>query len=394
MSYVLHLECSSCGNKQDHRQLIGVCPRCASPLLVRYDLDKISSPDVTIRTDLPGLWRYLELLPVEQLEEAINLGEGWTPLIRAGNLERRLNGPEVYIKDESVNPTGSFKARGLSLAVTMAVQRGADKLCIPSAGNAGGALAAYGAHAGVETYVFVPRDTPIANIVEAQMTATRVALVEGVITDAARAMRAEASCAGWFDVSTLKEPYRIEGKKTLGYELFEQFEWQLPTVILYPTGGGTGLIGMWKAFEEMEKLGWIDSTRPRMVAVQSSGCAPIVRAFEEGLDRAPSWDDPRTIASGIRVPQALGDFLILDALRKSDGKAVAVSDQEIFAAIKEIGLSEGIFCCPEGAACWAALARLRDEGWVEAEDRVVIFNTGAGTKYVDVIDRFAAAWPT
>jgi threonine synthase len=289
----------------------------------------------------------------------------------------------LLIKDESLNPTQSFKARGMSAAVSMARELGVKKLAAPSAGNAGGALAAYAARAGIEAYIFMPRDTPRPNIVECEQTGAHVTLIDGLITDCGAEVARRKEAEGWFDVSTLKEPYRAEGKKTLGYELAEQMDWTLPDVIIYPTGGGTGLVGMWKAFDEMEELGWLDSRRPRMVTVQAAGCAPIVRAFESGAAHAEEFKDAATVASGLRVPKAIGDFLILDALRKSGGTAIAVSDQELLAAVGEIGACEGLFVAPEGAACLPALRQLRERGDVQRHEKVVLFNTGAGIKYID-----------
>jgi threonine synthase len=293
------------------------------------------------------------------------------------------------IKDESLNPTQSFKARGMSAAVSMALELGVKKLAAPSAGNAGGALAAYAARAGLEAHIFMPRDTPRANVVECQQTGAHVTLIDGLITDCGAEVARRKEAEGWFDVSTLKEPYRVEGKKTLGYELAEQLDWKLPDVIIYPTGGGTGLVGMWKAFDEMEEMGWIGSDRPRMVTVQSEGCAPIVRAFESGATHADEFKNAATVASGLRVPKAIGDFLILDALRASGGAAVAVSDAELLAAVGEIGALEGLFVAPEGAACLPALRKLVERGEVSADDQVVLFNTGAGIKYIEELEQRA-----
>jgi threonine synthase len=323
------------------------------------------------------------VLPVELDENVVSLGEGWTPLLRATRLAARLGLSELFIKDESLNPTQSFKARGMTAAVSMAKELGARKLAMPSAGNAAGALAAYAARAGLEAHIFMPLDTPRANIVECQQTGAHVQLIDGLITDCGAEVARRKDAEGWFDVSTLKEPYRVEGKKTLGYELAEQFGWTLPDVIVYPTGGGTGLIGMWKAFEEMEAMGWIGSKRPRMVTVQAAGCAPIVRAFEEGKREASEFENAATVASGLRVPRAIGDFLILDALRESNGAAISVTDEELIAAVAEIGASEGLFCAPEGAACLPALRKLIERKEVEAGERVVLFNTGAGVKYLE-----------
>jgi len=329
------------------------------------------------------MWRYREVLPVADDKNIVSLGEGWTPLLRASRLGRRVRIHELYIKDESQNPTQSFKARGMATAVSMAKELGAKKLAVPSAGNAAGALAAYAARAGLDAFIFMPRDTPRANIVESEQTGARVTLMDGLITDCGAEVGRRKEAEGWFDVSTLKEPYRVEGKKTLGYELAEQLNWRLPDVIIYPTGGGTGLIGMWKAFDEMQHMGWIGSQRPRMVTVQAAGCAPIVHAFEQGNRFADEFPNAATTASGLRVPKAIGDFLILDALRESGGTAVAVTDEELLAATREIGALEGIFCAPEGAACLPALRQLIETGEVNERDRVVLFNTGSGVKYME-----------
>ena len=334
------------------------------------------------------MWRYYEFLPVDSPEEIVTLGEGGTPLLHLRRLGKQCDSPSLYLKDESQNPTGTFKARGLSAAVSMACKLGVQKVAIPTAGNAGGALAAYGAKAGLKVFVFMPETSPVANIVEARMTGAQVELTQGTIADSARRLKEREAIEGWFDLSTLMEPYRLEGKKTIGYELAEQLEWILPDVLLYPTGGGTGLIGIWKAFEEMEELGWIGKKRPRMVAVQSEGCAPIVKAFEEGRKSAEKWPAPTTFASGICVPQALGDFLILAILRESSGKALAVSDKAIYEAVREVGKQEGVLLAPEGAACWAALKNLRKQGWIGGDEIVVILNTGTGLKYIDSLQDF------
>ena len=382
---VTHLECAACGRRHEARRLHNLCVECGKPLLVRYDL-RAASRTLT-KESLKGrradLWRYVEVLPVGREENIVSLGEGFTPLLRAEALGESLGLTELYIKDESQNPTQSFKARGMAAAVSMALELGARKLAVPSAGNAAGALAAYAARAGLEAHIFMPSDTPRANVVECEQTGARVTLLDGLITDCGAEVARRKEAEGWFDVSTLKEPYRVEGKKTLGYEVAEQLEWELPDWIIYPTGGGTGLIGMWKAFEEMEALGWIGSKRPRMVTVQSAGCAPIVRAFEEGRRHAEEFQNAATVASGLRVPKAIGDFLILDALRESGGTAVAVSDDELLAAVREIGAAEGLFVAPEGAACLPALRKLIERGDVKGDERVVLFNTGAGVKYLE-----------
>jgi len=345
-----------------------------------------------------SLWRWRELLPLPKDVEPVSLGEGGTPLLSAKRLGREVE-VDLWVKDESVNPTQSFKARGMSVAVSMAKYLGAEKLAVPSAGNAGGAMAAYAARAGLEAHVFMPCDTPRANIVECRELGAHVTLIDGLITDCGAEIAKRKETEGWFDVSTLKEPYRIEGKKTLGYEIAEQLDWKLPDVVLYPTGGGTGLIGMWKAFDEMEKLGWIKppsqsaspartsgvpgSKRPRMFSVQASGCAPIVRAFEAGEKFAAEFPNAHTSASGLRVPKAIGDFLMLHILRESKGGAIAVDDDEMIRAVREVGSKEGLFVAPEGAACFVALKKLRTTGQIESGESVVIFNTGSGIKYLD-----------
>src|SRR6266478_4591773 len=382
---VTHLECAACHLEHEARRLLNLCRECGKPLLVRYDLKQAAHTltKESLAERRADLWRYREVLPVENDENIVSLGEGWTPLLLAKNLGKLIGIDQLYIKDESQNPTQSFKARGMSAAVSMAKELGATKLAVPSAGNAAGALAAYAARAGLACFIFMPDDTPRANVIECEQTGAQVTLMAGLITDCGAEVARRKDAEGWFDVSTLKEPYRIEGKKTLGYELAEQFNWELPDVIIYPTGGGTGLIGMWKAFDEMEQMGWIGPKRPRMVTVQASGCAPIVRAFEEGKRFADEFPNAQTTASGLRVPRAIGDFLILDALRASGGTAIAVTDKELIDATKVIGAAEGIFCAPEGAACLPALQRLMTEGVVQADERVVLFNTGSGVKYVE-----------
>jgi threonine synthase len=385
MSYATHLECGMCGTHHAPGELNNLCTKCGRPLLVRYDL-KAAARAVDPRSFASrrgDMWRYADLLPTSDADQIVSLGEGWTPLLHAERLGDRLDMPNLYVKDESVNPTGSFKARGMSAAVTMARSLGATKLAVPSAGNAGGALSAYAARAGLEAFVFMPRDTPRANIVECEQTGAHVTLVDGLITDCGAEVARRKESEGWFDVSTLKEPYRVEGKKTLGYEIAEQLRWTLPDVIVYPTGGGTGLIGMWKAFAEMEEMGWIGGARPRMISVQAAGCAPIVRAFESGARHADEFANANTVASGLRVPKAIGDFLILDAIRSSGGAAIAVTDQELLDGVKEIGAAEGIFAAPEGGACLPALRTLLATGSVDRDERVVLFNTGSGVKYVE-----------
>jgi len=328
------------------------------------------------------MWRYAPLLPPAN-ESVVSLGEGWTPLLRTRRLGARLGADQLWVKDEGVNPTGSFKARGLACAISMCVELGIRKVAIPSAGNAAGALAAYAGAAGLEAYIFLPRDVPESNYLESCAYGAKVTLVDGLISDCARMVAECAAAEGWYDVSTLKEPYRIEGKKTMGFEVAEQMDWELPDAIFYPTGGGVGMIGMWKAFQEMEQLGWIGSRRPKMIAVQAEGCQPIVRAMEENEPRSRFWDDARTVASGLRVPKPLGDFLVLDAVRKSGGTAVAVSDAEMLDAGARLASEEGIYAAPEGAACVAALEKLLASGFLKPADRIVIYNTGTGLKYAE-----------
>jgi threonine synthase len=383
---VTHLECALCGLRHEARGLQNLCRECGKPLLVRYDLERAaeSLTKESLATRGNSLWRYKEVLPVEDEANIVSLGEGGTPLFRTPKLGSRLDIPvDLYIKDEGQNPTQSFKARGMTAAISMAKELGVKKAAVPSAGNAAGALAAYAAKAGIEANIFMPADTPRANIIECEQTGANVTLIDGLITDCGKIVAERKDAEGWFDVSTLKEPYRVEGKKTMGYELAEQFNWELPDVIVYPTGGGTGLIGMWKAFDEMEQMGLIGSHRPRMVTVQSSTCAPIVRAFRSGERFAEEFENASTVASGLRVPKAIGDFLILDAIRASGGTAVDVTDEELIAGVREIGAAEGIFAAPEGAAALPAIRKLIAEGWITQGERVVIFNTGAGVKYLE-----------
>ena len=391
---VTHLECAACGLRHEARRLHNLCAECGKPLLVRYDLRRAAAS--LTRESLsgrePDLWRYREVLPVDRDENVINLGEGFTPLVHASRLGAQLGLTRLYIKDEGQNPTQSFKARGMAAAVSMAKELGATKLAVPSAGNAAGALATYAARAGLEAFIFMQKDTPRANVIECEQTGAQVTLMDGLITDCGAEVGRRKEAEGWFDVSTLKEPYRIEGKKTMGYELAEQFDWELPDLIIYPTGGGTGLIGMWKAFDEMEAMGWIGSKRPRMVTVQAAGCAPIVRAFEAGKRFADEFPNAQTTAAGLRVPRAIGDFMILDALRASGGTAVAVTDKELIDATREIGAAEGIFCAPEGAACLPALRKLMANDSVKPDERVVLFNTGSGVKYVESFSNLLSLW--
>lgn len=383
MSALSHLECSYCDQEYDADRVQTVCPACNKPLLARYDLDharKVWS-SASLRGREATLWRYRELLPVREKNHEIHLGTGYTPLLCAKQLGEELGLRHLFIKDEGLNPTGSFKARGLGVAISRAKELGVTEVVIPSAGNAAGAAAAYAANAGMEAHVFMPQDVPRPFLMECEAYGAQVTLVKGVITDCGREARKRAEKHGWFDVSTLKEPYRIEGKKTMGYELAEHFGWNLPDVVIYPTGGGTGLIGMWKAFSELEALGWIGEKRPRMVVVQAAGCAPIPRAFQAEEEFAKPWENATTIAAGLRVPTAIGDFLILRTIRESQGTAIAVSDEALVAGQMKMAYREGIFACPEGGATLAALEKLLARGWIAPEETVVLFNTGTGLKY-------------
>jgi len=383
-SFVTHLECSLCNRQYQAGKPWNLC-ECGGPLLVRYDLPKlrsawsrdslVSAPD--------NMWRYAPALPVTKETSIISLGEGMTPLLPARRTGERIGANDLLIKDEGLNPTGSFKARGLSCAVSMCVELGQRRLAIPSAGNAASALAAYSAAAGLEANIFMPQDVPQANFIECKAYGARVTLVDGLISDCGRIVAERKQAEGWFEISTLKEPYRIEGKKTMGYELAEQLGWTVPAAIFYPTGGGVGMIGMWKAFAEMEALGWIGPERPKMISVQAAGCAPIVKAFEEGAQKSQFWNDASTVASGLRVPKALGDFLVLQAVRESGGTAIASSDSELIDAGLQLAAEEGMFVAPEGAACVAAAEKLIRSGFLKQDDRIVIYNTGSGLKYLE-----------
>jgi threonine synthase len=379
-----HLECTLCGATHESEILQTLSTCCQRPLYPRYDLASIRTR--MRRADLASrsadLWRYAELLPVRDPGRALRLGEGWTPLIDALRLAAELGLERVWVKDEGQNPTGSFKARGLALAVSRAVELGARAVALPSAGNAAGAAAAYAAAAGIEAHVVVPRDTPRPIVEEIRALGADLELLDGLITDCGARVAEGVREHGWFDLSTLKEPYRVEGKKTMGYELAEQLGWRLPDAIVYPTGGGTGLVGMWKAFEEMERLGWIGPARPKMISVQAAGCAPIVRAWQRGDRFAEPWEDASTYAAGMRVPRAVGDFLMLDAIRASGGAAVSVTDPEMESWTNRVGALTGIFCAPEGAATAAAIPHLLRHGAIAPADEVVLFNTGSGLKYV------------
>ena len=378
-----HLECTGTGEKVESERLIGLSA-AGKPLFARYDLDRITSSftreSVTCRS--ADLWRYQEVLPVRSRASQIRLGEGWTPLIDAHRTADRMGIRRVWVKDEGQNPTGSFKDRGLCLAVSRALELGAEEIALPSAGNAGSAAAAYAAAAGLRAHVVVPTDTPAAILEEISALGADLQLLDGLISDCGRVVRQGVEENGWFDLSTLKEPYRIEGKKTMGYELCEQLGGRLPDAIVYPTGGGTGLIGMWKAFDEMEQLGWIGRERPKMFTVQAAGCAPMVRAWEAGDETAEAWRGASTYASGLRVPGAVGDFLILRALRESGGGAVAVPDHSMAEWVEKLGIDTGIFAAPEGGATAAALPILLNKGMISEDEEVVLLNTGSGLKYV------------
>jgi threonine synthase len=380
-TFVTHLECAFTGERYAADEVHNLS-RAGKPLLVRYDLDGVkqalSKPALANRP--PDLWRYRELLPVRRKEDIVSLGEAMTPLLPLPKLTARLGG-EILVKDEGRLPTGSFKARGLVMAVSMAKALGIKHMAMPTNGNAGAALAAYASHAGIKTTIFCPEDTPEVNVSEIGLQGATVYRVNGLIDDCGKIVGEGKAKLGWFDVSTLKEPYRIEGKKTMGLELAEQLGWTVPDVIFYPTGGGTGLIGMWKAFAELEAIGFIGSKRPRMVAVQASGCAPMVRAYEAGVEHAPRWENAQTIASGIRVPQAIGDFLILRAVRESKGFAIAVDDAAITAALEEVAREEGFLMCPEGAATYAAYKQSLADGRVSRSEQAVLFNCATGLKY-------------
>ena len=378
MSYFTHLECSRCAQSYDPNIPQNLCTKCGKPLFPRYALDKIAQTwdKSSLSGREPSMWRYAELLPVIDSRHIVSLNESMTPLLPAQRLAAFLGLETLWVKDESRLPTGSFKARGLAMAVSKAKELGLTKLAIPSAGNAATALSSYAAQAGMEAHIFMPQDVPPFNRNTCQLAGANVTLIDGLITDAGKIVAERKEAEGWFDVSTLKEPYRVEGKKTMGLEIAEQFDWELPDVIIYPTGGGTGIVGMWKVFQELEAIGWIDGKRPRMISVQSAGCAPIVKAWLEGAPEAEPWANAQTTAAGLRVPQAVGDFLILDAIYQSGGAAIAVTDHEIQEAMGTLATQEGILACPEGAATVAGLSKLVANGEIQSENRVVLFNTG------------------
>ena len=388
MGFLIDLVCTKTGKAYSKDQLWNLSPEADAPLFARYDLDAVAK---TMRREklaerVPTMWRYAEVLPVENEQFQVSLGEGFTPLLQATSLGREIGVPKLYIKDEGLNPTGSFKARGMSAAISRAAELGAQAIAIPSAGNAGGATAAYAARAGLPAHIFMPKDVPQANYIECKVLGAHVELIDGLISDCGKIVASRKEAEGWFDISTLKEPYRVEGKKTMGYELTEQFDWELPEVVIYPTGGGTGLIGMWKAFDEMEHMGWIGSERPRMISVQAAGCAPIVRAYRAGDEHAEPWTDAETIAAGLRVPAAVGDFLMLKAIRESGGCALSVTDEELMASASKMAAAVGSFPAPEGAATLSALEKLIAENQISDHDRVVLFNTGTGLKYIELFE--------
>jgi threonine synthase len=387
MSFLSHLECARCGARHDARRLHNLCD-CGAPLLVRYDLERLRA--AVTPADLAGrsasMWRYTEFLPIEDPTNIVTLGEGWTPVFPLFHLGPRAGLPRLEMKDEGLNPTGSFKARGAAVGVSRAKELGVTEFAMPTAGNAGGAWAAYGARAGMRAHIVMPVDAPVINQREAAACGADVRLVRGLISDAGRIVGRAVARSGWFDASTLKEPYRIEGKKTMGLEIAEQSGWRPPDVIFYPAGGGVGLIGIWKAFDELRAIGWLPADcRPRLVAVQAEGCAPLVRAWEQGKEESEFWQDADTVASGIRVPKALGDFIVLRAVKETAGTCVAVSDREILDAQAHLAREEGFLICPEGAANLAAAMRLRESGWLIGDERVLLLNTGAGIKYPETL---------
>lgn len=386
---VKDIYCPKCNARYPINEVLALC-QCGAPVLIDYDYDRAATliDRAQLRSRVNSMWRYAELLPVQDTQHIISLGEGDTPLLASSRIGAELGLSNLYFKDECGNPTGSFKARGLSMAVSRAHELGIERVIIPTAGNAGSAVAAYAARAGMQCKVIMPKDVPAPFLVDAVYHGAEVELVEGTIKHCGARAAELAQSEGWFSMATLKEPYRIEGKKTMGYELADQFDYDLPDLIIYPTGGGTGLIGMWKAFDEMQKMGWVDSRRPRMVAVQAEGCAPIPRAYDAGMDHAEEFLNPTTVAAGLRVPGAVGDFLMLRAIRETNGTALAVSDDDLMRDTKELAAKEGIFSSPEGGASLTCLKKLIDSGFVKPNDRVVVFITGSGYKYLDVLKDF------
>lgn len=391
MTTLTHLECSACAKRYEAGKAWNLC-ECGGPLLVRYDLAaaRQSWSREWLASGPSSMWRYAPVLPVSQPNALVTLGEGWTPLIKARSYGASAGLPNLWVKDEGINPTGSFKARGLACAISMCRELGIGKVALGSAGNAASATAAYAAAAGIEAHIFMPKDVPQANYIECMSFGARVTLVDGLISDCGRMVAERKTAEGWYEINTLKEPYRIEGKKTMGYEVAEQFRWRLPKAIFYPTGGGVGLIGMWKAFEELETMGWIGPERPKMIVVQADGCAPVVRAFEQGRERCDFWENASTVSAGLRVPKPLGDALILKAVRESGGACVAVSDRASLEAGARLARLDGIFAAPEGAACFAALEKLVQAGFLSADEEVLVYNTGAGLKYLEA---YSAIFP-
>ncbi|MCZ6535153.1 MAG: threonine synthase [Chloroflexi bacterium] len=387
-SYLSHLECTSCGKSHSHTQAIRTCPNCGKVLFARYDLPSLKREvnREVFKGRRSDMWRFYEMMPVLEEGNVVSLGEGGTPLLHAKNLGRKLGLKNLYIKDEGLNPTGSFKARGLSAAVSKAKEVGQTRLTMPTAGNAGGALAAYAARGGLEAHVFMPKDAPEANKKECQVLGSNLTLVDGLIGDAGRLSQEKAQKEGLFDISTLREPYRAEGKKTMALELAMDLGWRTPDAIIYPTGGGTGIVGMWKAFEELRELGWIDSPQPKFVSVQAEGCQPIVKAFHEGSNESEPWPNASTEAAGLRVPSVFADYIILRVLRETGGTAIAVSDSDMVKAMSEMGAAEGVFACPEGAATLVGLKRLLDQSFFQGSETIILMNTGSGLKYLDLLD--------
>ncbi len=387
-SYLDHLECTKCGEAYPHDQVMTTCPQCGKVLYARYDLARLKREvdRDSLQSRPSNMWRFSELMPVANPDNILTLGEGGTPLLQSDTLGKKLGLKSLYIKDEGLNPTGTFKARGLSAAVSRAAELGLRKFTLPSAGNAAGAIAAYAAKGGLEAHVFMPQDAPQANKIESVVMGSHLTLVDGLISDAGRFSQDLAKREGLADLSTLKEPYRAEGKKTMGLEIAMQLGWRMPDAIIYPTGGGTGIIGMWKGFYEMLELGWVEGKLPKFIAVQAEGCQPVVKALHEGQDQSEAWPNAHTIADGLRVPHPFADYLILQAIRDTGGTAIAVSDQDMVAAMKEIASAEGVFACPEGAATWVGLKRLISDGFLGPEETIVLLNTGSGYKYLDLLD--------
>ncbi len=386
MSFLDALECTECGKRFRTNEVQTICEECEAPIFARYDLESID--DSISKVDLigrdPDMWRYKEFLPIDDTDNILSLGEGFTPIDSLDQLGKEIGIKELYLKDEGVQPTGTFKSRGLAMGVTRAKELGIDKIAMPSAGNAAGALAAYGARGGIDTYVIMPKSAPESCIIESYMLGAEVYLVDGLLPECGNIIEEGKEKFDWFSISTTKEPYRVEGKKTMGLEIAEQFSWELPDVILYPTGGGTGLIGMWKAFRELKEIDWIDENDlPRMIPVQAEGCAPIVEAYNEGREESKPCENPETLADGIQVPKAFGDKLILKAIEESGGVAVSVKDEDILESSKELGGKEGIFACPEGAATLAGAKKLIEKGDIKADESVLLYNTGTGLKYID-----------